>query len=318
MRIVGRFAPSPSGRLHIGNIFSSLLCWLDAADGELIFRLEDLDPERSWDEYAQLMVEDLRWLGLNWDRGWPMDDAYRQGKRGERYAAAVKKLTEMGLTYECFCSRAERLAAGAPHFGEGDGFGCRCRFLKDSEKREKLRNGKHPALKVVVPDEEITIFDRHYGAYKVDLRKESGDFIIRRSDGVFAYQLAVSVDDAEMGVTRVVRARDLLPSAAKQRYLIETLYGVKALGDKGLRVTVPEYCHVPLLVSPEGRKLSKREGDLNMGTLRERYSAEELIGILGYLAGIIDRPEPLSANELRCEFGWEKVRHEDIVLPDWI
>lgn len=309
MPIRGRFAPSPSGRLHIGNMLSSLLAWLDVRSrgGEIIFRLEDLDPERSWDEYAQLMAEDLRWLGLDWDGGWPMEANCRQGRRTAEYEAAFGQLRDMGLVYDCWCSRSERLAASAPHPGEERPSSCRCRSLSESERCELRRRGRRAAAKVIVPDREIAVPDGHYGEYRENLARGCGDFIIRRSDGVFAYQLAVSVDDAAMGVTRVVRARDLLSSAPRQKWLIETLGG-----------TAPDYCHAPLLVSGEGRKLSKREGDLNMESLRRRYTPEGLCGALAYLCGLTDRPESVSARELVGHFSWEKVSREDITLPDWV
>ncbi len=309
MPIRGRFAPSPSGRLHIGNMLSSLLAWLDVRSrgGEIIFRLEDLDPERSWDEYAQLMAEDLRWLGLDWDGGWPMEADCRQGRRTAEYEAAFGQLRDMGLVYDCWCSRSERLAASAPHPGEERPSSCRCRSLSEGERCELRRRGRRAAAKVIVPDREIAVPAGHYGEYRANLARGCGDFIIRRSDGVFAYQLAVSVDDAAMGVTRVVRARDLLSSAPRQKWLIETLGG-----------TAPDYCHAPLLVSGEGRKLSKREGDLNMESLRRRYTPEGLCGVLAYLCGLTDRPESVSARELVGHFSWEKVSREDITLPDWV
>ena len=149
MPIRGRFAPSPSGRLHIGNMLSSLLAWLDVRSrgGEIIFRLEDLDPERSWDEYAQLMAEDLRWLGLDWDGGWPMEADCRQGRRTAEYEAAFGQLRDMGLVYDCWCSRSERLAASAPHPGEERPSSCRCRSLSEGERCELRRRGRRAAAK---------------------------------------------------------------------------------------------------------------------------------------------------------------------------
>ena len=147
----------------------------------------------------------------------------------------------------------------------------------------------------------MTIIDAHLGEFKQNLAREGGDFIVRRSDGVFAYQLAVSVDDALMGVTRVVRAQDLLSSSPRQKWLIETLGG-----------TAPEYAHAPLLTAPDGRKLSKRDGDLNMAELRRLYTPEELIGRLAYLCGLIDRIEPVSARELVPHFDWDRVPRGEI------
>ncbi len=296
--IRGRFAPSPSGRLHVGNMASSLLAWLDARSlgGEMIFRLEDLDPERSYMDYARLMAEDLRWLGLDWDAGWPGDEGYSQGERTEYYREAFDELERRGLIYKCWCSRAERLAASAPHPGEEHPGSCKCRFLEGEELNARLRGKRPPAYKCAVPDEDVTIIDGHCGEYTRNLARQGGDFIVRRSDGVYAYQLAVSVDDALMGVTRVVRAEDLLSSAPRQRWLIETL-----------GYTAPDYAHAPLLTAPDGRKLSKRDGDLNMAELRKLYTPEELTGRLAYLCGLIDRIEPVAPCELVPYFTWAKV-----------
>lgn len=309
MPVRGRFAPSPSGRLHIGNMLSSLLAWLDVRSrgGEMLFRLEDLDPERSWEDCALMMADDLRWLGLDWDLGWPMDPGCRQGRRTAEYESAFAQLGEAGLLYRCWCSRAERLAASAPHPGEENPGSCRCRSLPEGEIAALERRSRRAAFKVITPDADVTVEDGHYGTYTENLARGGGDFIVRRSDGVFAYQLAVSVDDAAMGVTRVVRARDLLPSAPRQKWLIEALGG-----------TAPEYCHAPLMVSPSGRKLSKREGDLNMESLRKRYTPEGLTGVLACLCGLIERPESVSPRELVGNFDWNKVAREDVILPDWV
>lgn len=307
--IRGRFAPSPSGRLHLGNMLSSLLCWLDVRSlgGRMLFRLEDLDPERSWDEYARLMADDLIWLGLDWDEGWPEDLSYAQGMRTAIYEEAFEKLRGMELLYPCFCSRSQRLAAVAPHPGEekSDG-GCRCRRM-DAGELAAISGTRRPAYKVIVPDLNVSITDGHYGQYGESLVRDCGDFIVRRSDGVFAYQLAVSVDDGAMGVTRVVRARDLLSSAPRQKWLMETL-GYEA----------PEYCHSPLLVTAGGRKMSKREGDLNMEALRERYSPEQLCGHMAHICGLIDRYAPITPRELVPIFDWERIAREDVVLPEHI
>lgn len=305
--VCARFAPSPSGRLHLGNMLSSLLAWLDARSlgGRIIFRLEDLDPERSFSEYAALAAEDFRWLGLDWDGGWPGDESCSQGNRTRLYEEAFQKLEELGLIYPCYCSRAQRLAASAPHPGENrDDGGCACRGMSLSERAKLEAAGRRPAYKVIVPDKTVTVDDRHYGEYSQNLMSGAGDFIVRRSDGVFAYQLAVSVDDSEMGINRVVRARDLLSSAPRQKWLIELLGG-----------KAPAYCHCPLLVSPEGRKMSKREGDLNMEVLRRRFTPRELCGRLALLCGLTDSLTEMSPYELLPLFDWDKIPKEDIMLP---
>ncbi|MCR5664471.1 MAG: tRNA glutamyl-Q(34) synthetase GluQRS [Oscillospiraceae bacterium] len=307
-KVVGRFAPSPSGYLHLGNLLSLLLAWLDcrALGGELVFRMEDLDPARSRADYARAIAEDLRWLGLDWDRGWP-DEDYAQSRRTARYEEVFRELRSRGLVYPCWCSRAERLAAAsAPHPGEAEHDGaCRCRSLSPKEREERLRSGRPPAWKLRSPTGPISLEDGHYGLVTADLARDMGDCIVRRADGVFAYQLAVSADDRLMGVTRVVRGRDLLPSALRQKWLIETLGG-----------TAPSYCHAPLLVGADGGKLSKRLGSLSTQELRRTMTPEALIGRLAFLCGLLEREEPVSARELLTVFSWDKVVRADIPLND--
>ena len=301
--ILGRFAPSPSGYMHLGNLLSSLLAWLDARSlgGGLLLRMEDLDPARSRSDFAETIADDLRWLGLDWDVGYP-DPTYCQSQRTALYEEAFHALDAEDMIYPCWCSRAERLAASAPHSSEERrDSGCRCAQLTASE-RAKLFEHKTPAWKVRVPDLEININDGHYGPFTQNLAADCGDFILRRADGVFAYQLAVSIDDALMGVTRVVRGRDLLDSTPQQAWLIAR-FGH----------TPPAYAHAPLLLG-DSHKLSKRLGDLNTQTLRQRYTPETLVGRLAYLAGLIPKEEPVKAAELVPEFSWDKVRKEDIAI----
>lgn len=302
--VVGRFAPSPSGYLHLGNLLAMLLAWLDcrARNGRLIFRLEDLDPARSKREYIDALTEDLHWLGLDWDEGWP-DPAYAQSRRSSRYEEAFAFLKEQDLCYPCWCTRAERLAAAsAPAPGERQfDPGCRCSRLSKAERERRFaESSRPPAWKLRAPDREILLTDGHYGLLRQDPAREGGDFVIRRADGVFAYQLAVSVDDMEMGVTRVVRGRDLLDSAPRQKWLIETLGG-----------TAPEYCHAPLLTDGTG-KLSKRLGSLSTQVLRREMRPEMLVGKLAFLCGLRDRQESARPEELLADFSWEKVKKEDI------
>ncbi len=303
---VGRFAPSPSGFLHLGNLLSSLLAWLDCRSlgGEMLFRLENLDPARSGEDFAFAIVDDLRWLGLDWDRGWPEDLSYAQSERTMIYEEAFQFLHTRGLVYPCWCSRSQRLAAAsAPHPGEPESdFGCRCSRMNESERESMFLSGRNPAWKLRSPSRRISLNDGHYGVITQNPAREAGDCIVRRSDGIFAYQLAVSVDDMLMGVTRVVRGHDLLSSSPRQKWLIETLGG-----------TAPEYCHCPLLVGDKG-KLSKRIGSLNTRTLRKEKKPEEIIGQLAFLCGLTDRPDPVSARELIPDFSWEKVKTEDIPI----
>ena len=306
--VVGRFAPSPSGYLHMGNLLAMLLAWLDcrALGGEMVFRMEDLDPARSKREYIEALAGDLRWLGLDWDRGWP-DPAYAQSKRTARYEAAFERLRERDLVYPCWCTRSERLAAAsAPHPGEREhDSGCRCARLSAAEREVLFRTSpRSPAWKLRSPDEAVTVLDGHYGPYSQNPAREVGDFILRRADGVCAYQLAVSVDDMEMGVTRVVRGRDLLSSAPRQKWLIETLGG-----------TAPDYCHLPLLTAGDG-KLSKRLGSLSTEVLRRECAPEAVVGKLAFLCGLAETDAPIRARELIGDFSWAKIRREDIPFEE--
>lgn len=308
----GRFAPSPSGRMHLGNLLAALLAWLDirSVGGVMVLRMEDLDPDRCKEEYAAQVARDLEWLGLDWDEGYGAggsDGPYRQSERGGIYEYHLKRLDDQGLVYPCWCTRAQRLAASAPHLGEQRGDGaCPCRALNREQRQERFLMEQRPAaLRAAVPDKDICLTDGNWGFYQENLARDCGDFLVRRADGVCAYQLAVTVDDALMGITRVVRGRDLLSSTPRQIWLHESL-----------GFTPPKYFHTPLLLAPDGRRLSKRERDMDMGVLRERYTPEELVGLLASLTGLQERPEPISTRELVADFSWEKVRREDAVLAN--
>ncbi len=290
----GRFAPSPTGRMHLGNVFSALLSWLSVKSkgGEWLLRIEDIDPQRSRQEYADLLMTDLEWLGLGWD-GTPV----YQHDRGELYLEAFERLKAQGLTYPCYCTRADLLATQAPH--ESDG-----RVVYPGTCRNRpAQPGKAAATRLIVPQRAITFTDGHYGRYTVDLSEEVGDFIIRRKDGAWAYQLAVVVDDALMGVTEVVRGRDLLLSSPQQMYVAEML-GYPS----------PRFVHLPLLCNGEGQRLSKRDKSLDMGCLRERYQPGELIGQLAFLAGLQSEPVPITTENLVPLFAWDKIPKNDITI----
>lgn len=296
--MTGRFAPSPSGRMHLGNVFSAMLAWLSVRSrgGEMVLRIEDLDPDRCRPEYAETLKDDLRWLGLDWDR-----EQTPQSLRTEAYAAAFEVLENQGLVYPCYCTRGELHAASAPHASDGRVlYAGICRNLTAGERAQKT---KVPAWRLKAPDRVYGFADGLQGYYAENLAKECGDFIIRRADGVYAYQLAVVVDDGAGGVTQVVRGMDLLDSTPRQLYLYELL-GLDA----------PEFYHVPLLTAPDGRRLSKREKDLDLGALRQTHTPEQLLGKLAHLAGVLDRPEAASAGELAAVFDWSRVKREPIVM----
>ena len=306
----GRFAPSPSGRMHLGNVFSALLAWLSVrrAGGVMVLRMEDLDPDRCRAAYAEQLADDLRWLGLDWDEGYQKGGAhgpYLQSERTARYAAAFRALEERGLVYPCYCTRAERLAASAPHRSDGQVvYSGKCRHLTE-EERARLAQTRCPAWRLIVPDQEISFTDGLQGTYRENLLRDCGDFILRRSDGVYAYQLAVVCDDGDMGITQVVRGRDLLDSTPRQLYL----YGL-------LGLTPPEFYHVPLLLAPDGRRLSKRDGDQSLENLREKYTAQEIVGKLAYAYGLQPEPAPCTPESLIPGFSWAKVPKQDVCLPE--
>ena len=296
--------------MHLGNAFAALVAWLSAraAGGEMVLRIEDLDPRAANRARAELLIEDLRWLGLDWDEG-----PYWQSERGEFYAQALARLADAGLTYPCFCTRAELHAASAPHASDGTPvYAGTCRGLSADEVA--LRSAvRPPATRLRVPDADdpagtIEFRDLAYGPQREVLARECGDFLVRRSDGVVAYQLAVVVDDALMGVTQVVRGRDLLGSCARQVYL-GRLLGFEA----------PEYGHAPLLVAPDGRRLAKREKDLDLGALRARgIRPERVVGALARTAGLAEPGWEGSAAELVPLFSWDKIaaHRDDIVVND--
>ena len=305
---VGRFAPSPSGRIHLGNLLCCLLAWLSARQkgGKVVLRIEDLDTARCKRPYAEQMIEDLCWLGLTWDEGPGVgapDGPYYQSERTALYEQALEKLERMGLVYPCYCTRAELHAASAPHRSDGQAvYPGTCRHLTAAEREKKTRA---PATRLMVPDETWSFTDGHMGHYGENLLHECGDFLLRRSDGMFAYQLAVVVDDAAMGVTEVVRGSDLLSSTPRQLYLYDLL-GLKA----------PEFIHFPLLLAPDGRRLSKRDADAGLDDLRFKLTAEEILGRLAYLGGFNPTAQPKTAEELLKDFHWEKVPKEDIRIPE--
>lgn len=310
MKVTGRFAPSPSGRIHLGNILCCLLAWLSVRQqaGRMVLRIEDLDTARCPQRYARQMMEDLHWLGLDWDEGPEVGGSngpYFQSQRTDRYQAALERLEAQGLVYPCFCTRAELHAASAPHREDGQViYPGTCRNLSAAQVAERsLRRA--PALRLRVPEEEIGFTDGHLGTVRENLARACGDFLLRRSDGMFAYQLAVVVDDAAMGITKVVRGADLLDSTPRQLYLYRLL-----------DLTPPSFCHVPLLLAPDGRRLSKRDADAGLEVLQGRMSAQAVLGKLAYLAGFHPSAEPASAWELLEEFDWDKVPRSDIRLPE--
>lgn len=275
--------------MHLGNVLAALLSWLSAKQqgGLWRLRIEDLDPQRSRREYADGLMHDLEWLGLTWD-----GEVVWQSHRTEIYERYLTQLST-SIIYSCTCTRNEILAAQAPH--ESDG-----RIVYPGTCRNKNIQSSKAAIRLIVPDEQIEYEDRVYGLQSVNLATHCGDFIVRRSDGVFAYQLAVVVDDAEMGVTEIVRGRDLLLSAAQQLYLYRLL---------GL--PEPQFCHHPLLINEAGQRLCKRDHALALSAMRQHMTAPEIIGLLAHTMGLTPTRESLTPEQLLPLFNWSKIPPED-------
>jgi len=293
--LVGRFAPTPSGRMHLGNVFAAMIAWLSVRSrgGQLVLRMEDLDTQRTSAEFAQVLREDLLWLGLDWDHEMPA-----QSQRSHVYDRYFDILRQKGLLYPCYCTRSQLHSVNAPHLSDGTYvYPGTCRGLTQPPADRK------PAWRVQVPQRVYSLEDMARGHFEQDLRTDCGDFVVRRADGVYVYQLAVTVDDGEAGVTEVVRGMDLLGSAPRQMYLQE-LFGFHH----------PAYGHVPMLMAPDGRRLSKRDKDLDLGQLRLKVKPEQLLGVLAYCAGLLEKPEAISARELASVFTWNNLRREDILL----
>ena len=258
----------------------------------MLLRIEDLDPQRSKPEYIAALKDDLHWLGLDWDEEMPL-----QSTRSQLYSTYFEKLP----VYPCYCSRNELHAASAPHASDGKFiYAGTCRNL---DREAQVLKNRNPAWRVEVPDREVVCIDGIYGEIRENLAADCGDFILRRSDGVYAYQLAVVCDDALGGVTEVVRGADLLDSTPRQIWLYERL-----------GFSVPSFYHVPLLVAPDGKRLSKREKSLDMEALRKWCSPQELIGRLAVAIGLIEEYHPCKPEDLRSVFCWDKIGRENIVI----
>ena len=302
--MTGRYAPSPSGRMHLGNLCCCLLAWLSAKSkgGQVLLRIEDLDTLRCPRVFADAIVDDLAWLGRSADGPDPVP---YQSERSELYQHYYDVLADRGLVYPCFCSRSQLHAASAPHRSDGQVvYPGTCRGLSPEEIAAKQKH-KAPAWRVQVPDEIIGFTDGHMGYYEENLARDCGDFYLRRGDGGFAYQLAVVVDDALMGVTEVVRGADLLSSTPRQLWLYREL-GLPA----------PQFYHLPLLLAPDGRRLSKRDGDQSLENLRARFSPEEVVGRLAFAVGLQDAPRPRTPQSLVSDFSWALIPKHDILLPE--
>lgn len=283
--VVGRFAPTPSGKLHIGNAFSFLIAYLVVKQqgGFMRMRVEDIDTVRCKASFIDTLFRDFEWLGFDWE-----GPVVFQSKRTEAYKDAFHELLAKNLVYPCFCSRADLHAASAPHQGEEIIYPGTCRNLSPDEQRKRFEV-KDASYRIKVSSSLFSFEDLFQGYGEFNLATMSGDFVVRRSDGVFAYQLAVAVDDAYMGVNSVVRGVDLLTSAPRQRYIQDCL---------GLPTVT--YGHVPLILDEQGRRLAKRSGDISLEYFRTKrgLTSKNFWGKLAYSCGIVSDNQPYSLDEL--------------------
>jgi glutamyl-tRNA synthetase len=293
----GRFAPSPTGELHLGNARTALLSWLWArqAGGQYLVRVEDIDAPRVRPKMAEQQLSELRWLGLDWD-GPPLF----QSLRTVPYEDALCRLN--GHIYACFCSRAEIAAASAPQGDEGPRYPGTCANLTSLQRAERART-RAPSLRLRVPPGPLTFRDEIQGEQSFDAQQLVGDFVLRRGDGVFAYQLAVVVDDGASGITQVLRGADLLSSTARQ-ILLHRLLGQPE----------PRWAHAPLLIAGNGERLSKRDKSLSLSTLRGRgVDPRQIVAHLARLSGL-SPPGPCEPRELLEGFSLSKVPRESVAI----
>lgn len=308
----GRLAPSPTGHLHLGNAWSFLLCWLAvrSAGGRLVLRMEDIDPERSRPHFAEEIMRDLAWLGLDWDEGPDLGGPYApytQQERLERYAEVIEALTRLGRTYPCYCTRKElRTMASAPHLEDaGPVYPGTCLGLDVAACRDREERGRRPALRLH-GEGETRFDDLLHGEVRLDWSQCGGDFPLRRSDGVISYQLAVALDDMDQAINLVVRGADILPCTPRQIFLFDLLHA-----------PVPRYAHVPLLLDQDGVRLAKRHQSLELRALREMgISPRAVAGYLGHLAGLLPEGLAVAPTEIVSEFAWEKIPQGPVVLQD--
>lgn len=302
--VIGRFAPTPSGRMHLGNLFCALLAWasIRQKNGKFLLRIEDLDYKRYCDPVAvERLKDDLDWFGITFDADCPKSSY--QSARTDIYEAYLKKLQQTATVYPCYCSRDQLHCATAPHTSDGQTLynGFCLRYLDE----KKLAPKKVPSLRLRVPKESISFVDGVYGFYEQSLENECGDFILRRADGIFSYQLAVVVDDALSNVSEIVRGADLLSSTPRQ-ILLYRLLGFP----------IPSFYHIPLLCGCDGKRLSKRDNDLDLGTLRQKHSSPKpLIELFAQMLGMPARDLPQNAAEFASVFDWKKIPTVPICLP---
>lgn len=309
--LVGRLAPSPTGAQHIGNARTYLLAWLSirSRGGRLVLRTEDLDSPRTKPGAAQQALDDLRWLGLDWDEGPDTGGPqapYVQTQRMATYRTALEQLQVAEQVYPCTCTRSDvAAAASAPHLGqEGPRYPGTCSGRRAADAEVLAKQGQLFAWRFRATSTRHELHDVVAGTRSCNVSEELGDFVVSKGDGSPAYQLAVVVDDRAMGVTEVLRGDDLLPSAFRQLELY-----------RFFRWQPPTFAHVPLVVGEDGRRLAKRHGDTRISLLRDRnVSAARLVGLLAWSAGLRQTIEPLLPQELLADFTLDKLPRQPFVF----
>lgn len=322
--MIGRLAPSPTGALHIGNARSFLLAWLSVRQqaGKLLLRIEDIDSPRV-KPWARLQtLDDLHWLGIDWDYGPDVggpQPTYIQTERAERYREVLQQLIDDKVVYPCHCSRNEvAAAASAPHENANGGsplegiiYPGTCRPINRPVGQVQLASSelREFAWRWQFADSEVSWHDELLGLQRAFPARQLGDFVIGKSDWTPAYQLAVVVDDHDMEVTEIVRGDDLVPSTYRQLAIL------KHLGWRS-----PKYIHLPLVVGPDGRRLAKRHGDSRLSFYRQLgVSPQRIVGYLAWSLGLIEKPNPIEPQELIGKLDWNRLPKNATVFDEqWI
>jgi glutamyl-tRNA synthetase len=315
-RYRGRFAPSPTGDLHLGSAAAALVAWLRAraAAGAFILRIEDIDRPRVVAGSEARILDDLRWLGLDWDEGPDIGGPagpYTQSERSGFYLEALERLAARGHLFACYCSRAEvARAATAPHGPGDDGprYPGTCRTLTQAQRAAHEKAGRRPALRLRAEPQDIALDDQIAGRIHQDVAAAVGDFILRRADGLFAYQLAVVVDDLAMDIAEIVRGDDLLGSTPRQ-LLLRALLAPEA--------RPLHFAHLPLILGPDGKRLSKRHGAISVRAFRSAgFTAERLVGRLAASLGLCPPDTALRPADLLADFSFTKLARTPTVWTE--